>query len=455
MTYTLMQHQIDAINFVRHRRGSWLHMEMSTGKTLAMLEFIRTDQPGFYLVVSKKRPMRVWVDEMSKHDIQIPYLLLDKGSTIAKAAQVRALKPPQSPFIIITNYESVWRKQLLDALLRLQYQAIVADESHKIANYSSAQSKGMAKLAGRARRRIAMTGTPYPNGQMGAFGQMLFVDDRVFGKKFTAFRDRYAVTKPLPSNPFIKMILGDRNTDELQHKLKDYVYSVRTDDVIELPPARHIIRYVDFEKEAGKLYSELERDFFTKIDGHALSIDNVLVQSLRLQQATSGWLVADDGTTKQISSAKVDELIDLADSIGNLPFVVFATFTREIAAIRHALHNAGISNLEVSGQADDYYRWKAGKSQAIVVQLQAGAEGIDLTRARYGIYTSIGFNGGNYVQSLARLRRKGADLDHLITYYYLIMRDTIDEDVYDSNGDKIEFANKIMERGMSHSPTKR
>lgn len=64
----------------------------------------------------------------------------------------------------------------------------------------------------------------------------------------------------------------------------------------------------------------------------------------------------------------------------------------------------------------------------LAVQIASGAEGIDLTRARYAVYLSTGFNLGSYLQSEKRVHRPGQTRP--VTYYHLVAKDTIDEKVY-------------------------
>jgi SNF2 family DNA or RNA helicase len=73
-------------------------------------------------------------------------------------------------------------------------------------------------------------------------------------------------------------------------------------------------------------------------------------------------------------------------------------------------------------------RWQAGDAVILGVQIQSGGVGIDLTRAAYAVYYSLGFSLGDYEQSLARLRRPGQT--RCIRYYHLVAPGTVDQQVY-------------------------
>ena len=65
----------------------------------------------------------------------------------------------------------------------------------------------------------------------------------------------------------------------------------------------------------------------------------------------------------------------------------------------HGLHQS----MELSGRRDELKRWQDGEAQVLAVQIDAGSEGVDLTRARYSIFYSVWFSLGKYDQALARV----------------------------------------------------
>ena len=82
---------------------------------------------------------------------------------------------------------------------------------------------------------------------------------------------------------------------------------------------------------------------------------------------------------------------------------------------------------ELSGRVDELADWQSGRKRILAVQIATGSEGIDLTRARYAVYLSTGFNLGTYLQSEKRVHRPGQKKP--VTYYHIVSRDTVDEKV--------------------------
>ena len=67
----------------------------------------------------------------------------------------------------------------------------------------------------------------------------------------------------------------------------------------------------------------------------------------------------------------------------------------------------GLTSMELSGKRDELKRWQEGEAQVLAVQIDAGSEGVDFTRARYSIFYSVGFSLGKYDQAKKRTHRPG------------------------------------------------
>jgi len=125
----------------------------------------------------------------------------------------------------------------------------------------------------------------------------------------------------------------------------------------------------------------------------------------------------------EIDKAKAEALREIIEGTDE-PVVVFAQFRYDLATV----HKVGGDQVaELSGRCDELADWAAGHKRILAVQIASGAEGIDLTRARYAVYLSTGFNLGLYLQSEKRVHRPGQAKP--VTYYHIVARDTIDEKV--------------------------
>jgi SNF2 family DNA or RNA helicase len=81
--------------------------------------------------------------------------------------------------------------------------------------------------------------------------------------------------------------------------------------------------------------------------------------------------------------------------------------------------------------------------QVLGVQIQAGGLGVDLTRARYCVFLSLGFNLTEYEQALARVHRPGQLRP--VHYYHLLANGTVDRAVYGALRKKQDVIQEVLE----------
>jgi SNF2 family DNA or RNA helicase len=126
------------------------------------------------------------------------------------------------------------------------------------------------------------------------------------------------------------------------------------------------------------------------------------------------------------------------------PVVVFCRFHKDLEAVSRVADETGRRCLELSGRIDDLKRWQAGEAPVLAVQIDSGGVGIDLTRARYSIYYSLGFSLGSYEQSLARIHRPGQTRP--VEYIHLLAEGTVDGKVMAALTQRANVVNAVLEQ---------
>ena len=255
------------------------------------------------------------------------------------------------------------------------------------------------------------------------------------------FRARYAVMGGYGGHE----VKGYHHTDELRQRVDKLAYHVGR-EVLDLPEATHNRRKVELGSVARKAYKQMEKDFYADMEAGRIEAVNALARLLRLQQITSGYLPIDDaGNVERIGGEKRAMLADVLEDLDKRePVVVFAKFRHDLDEIRAAAEDAGRTYAELSGRLNTLKFWQDGGADVIGVQIQAGGVGINLTRARYCVYYSVGFSLGDYEQSLARAHRPGQK--HPVTYVHLIAENTVDEKVYEALANRKDVIDEIFGR---------
>jgi len=327
-------------------------------------------------------------------------------------------------------------------------------------------SRVCAKWVSWSHKRIGLSGTPMPQTPLDVFGIYRALDPGIFGASWTFFRARYAIT-----NPHIEQqVVGYRNVAELAEKFFSICYRPVID--LDLPPVLDVSRECVLEPDARKIYDNLDEDMWADLTSlasgrvagaalpaalarmereYGLDIDesqrddpgtvtpaNIMVKLLRLQQLTGGTVIDDDGNRVRVSQAKQNLLADVFDEVGCTrgeshdpePVIVFCRFHSDLNAVAEVAAKAGLSYGEVSGRSKTGLTADSEMAEydVVGVQIQSGGTGVDLTRARVGVWYSLGYSLSDYDQARKRMDRPGQTRS--VLFVHLLAEDTADIEVY-------------------------
>lgn len=457
----LWKHQAEALAFLASayqdgRRAAALHIDMGGGKTRIVIEHIANRAYRRVLVVCPKSVAAVWREETRRWwpRSDTPIVLdLAQGSVQRRARELENYigLPNLPPLIVVVNYDAFWRDPLRSAILRARFALVVYDESHRLKMPGGRASLFAAYLRDRIPYRLALTGTPMPHSPLDIYAQYRALDVSVFGRSFAAFRARYAVMGGYEG----RQVVGFRNLGELAQKVGLLAYRVEPER-LDKPPATDAARYCYLEPQAARIYNQLEEDLVAEVEAGTITAANALVKLLRLQQITSGVVRTEDGQETVVSTAKREALQEaLDDLLPEEPVVVFCRFRSDLDTVHQVARALGRESLEMSGRRNELAAWQQGQAPILAVQMQAGALGVSMVRARYAIFYSLGYSLGDYQQARARLVRPGQGRP--VTFVHLLARGTVDERVMQAihaKADVVEFVLKQLKEGKNGSSSR-
>lgn len=435
------QNQQEAFEFAMSHPACMLDMEMGTGKTRVAIDvaFARKDVRRI-LVVCPKAVVPVWRENLEKFtEDKSTWCCWDqqKGSIKAKAEDLKKwcteAKYYNKQFMVL-NYDSVWRAQMGNFILDYWVDMVILDESHRAKAAGSKVSKFLAVLGNRVKYKMCLSGTPMANSPLDVYGQYRFLDRSIFGTNHYQFLQDYAIM----GGPERRFVVGFRNQQDLNRRFRSIAYTCKMSDVADriklpdaLPPTS---QKVQLPAKDMKTCRELADDFIAECGSSNVVVKNVLGKMMRLQQIASGYCVVqdspvDDPRTEELNTAKEDALADMLGDISpEAPVVVFCVFRHDLNAIARSAHKAKREAFEISGSANQLTEWRQSKGGVLAVQIQAGAEGIDMTISNHAIYYSIPHSLALYNQSKARLYRPGQK--NAVSFCHLLAEGTIDEAMY-------------------------
>mgnify|MGYP002359852711 FL=1 len=422
----LMPHQREAVMFLADMKtcGSLLAWQAGCGKTLPVLLslFKRNTFPA--LIVAPAPLLGVWVDELKKWFGQEPILL--RGTPKVREELYKNFPTERRLQIFIVSYETL-RIDFEKFINKIEWQAIVLDESGKIRSPRALVTKKILKL--KAPLKIAMDGNPISNGIADLWAVSEFLEPNILYGSFWTFRNKHA-----RMNPYIRgKIDGWLDRDFILEKVAHLVSWKKKKDVLkDLPPVvEQEIRF-DLNSVERDLYNKIKREILIEMDGEETSITNALTRLLRLRQCVNGTI---SFMPDAYHSTKVDTLLEL---VGTLPeeskIIIFTSFLDTAEDVERRLSaEKGIKCVKITGSTPTEEREKAVRKfqespfVRVMVGTDAMSRGLNLQAAEYVVNVDLPWSYATYDQRIGRAWRQGQKKP--VTVYNLIANKTVDEHV--------------------------
>lgn len=344
------------------------------------------------------------------------------------------------------NYESAWRME--KDLTAWKPDLIIADEGHKIKTHNIAASKALHRMGAKACYRLLLTGTVITNKAIDVFSQYKFLNPSIYGNSFYAFRNRYFdMTGYGNHTPVLKKAMEP----ELTAKLHSISYRATKAECLDLPDTTDVLRQVDLEPQALRIYRGLVKESYAELAGGEVTATNVLTRLLRLSQLTGGFIGNDEtAAVEQVSAAKLAALEDILDGAmaEGKKLVIIARFIPEIQAICKLLEKRGLRYScitgEVKNRSEQVEHFQNNPDvMAFVGQIATAGLGITLTAASTMVFYSLDYSMSNYEQTKARIHRVGQRMP--CTYLHLVAKGTVDEKVLRALRDKASLAKTLVD----------
>lgn len=459
------ENQEEAYQFAMSHPATMLNMDMGTGKTRVAIDVAmdRVDVTRI-LVVCPKAVLSVWPRELEKHSTKRYQIYVRTGGKVAdEAKRVKEfLTPRPAPGVkrfVVINYDSVWRKELGDVISKANFDMVILDESHRAKAAGSKVSRFLALIGRRTRYKMCLSGTPMANSPLDIYGQYRFLDPAIFGTNHTNFLQEYAVM----GGPERRFIVGFKNQKKLNEKFQSIAYSCSMKDVSQrlklpesLPPTT---REVTLPARDMRTMRDLSREFIAECStGNMIVLNSVLTRALRMQQIAAGFCMTQDGPgmeprCEELNTEKALSLRDYMEDIDPQErVVVFCQFTHDLGVVNGVAHNSDRAYFELSGRVNQLEEWKVTAGGVLAVQIQAGAEGVDMTCSNHAVYFTLPHSLALYDQSKARLYRPGQTRP--VSFVHLIATGTIDELMYASLIRKRNFIDAIKEGTLDYGVLK-
>ena len=379
---TLAPYQRLALTTTTGMEGAALFMEQGTGKTPivcrrfmyeAEQRYAKEKKPSLFLVCCPKNVRHNWQRELARWATSPGKCVILSGSQVQRVKQLIELLVPDKTsqwMVAITSYETVIRSW--DAIGMVEWDLVVADESHLIKSHHAQRTHHFMQLRDRAKARMVLTGTPMANSIVDLFYQLEFLGAGMSGfTSISAFRKFYIKFGKRDESGRAP-VLGWNNLPVLHERLARIAVQFTKKEVMkDLPSKTYDELEVEMTPEQRDAYSALASQLALEVEEilrldrpAAVTVNNVLTKLLRLSQITSGYLVSDQEFNDEGEpiykreqrihffdrNPKIEMLVQqIAEADPLTKFVVWTCWIPMVDKVIEALNAAGIKSVRYTG----------------------------------------------------------------------------------------------------------
>lgn len=473
------------LKFLLTNRRALLAQPPGLGKSGVAIRFLQMlqkqdDHPFPALIVCPNSlKFATWQEELALWAPELSVQVVDGGS-VKRRKQLETHTQ-----VVIINYEAMRlhsklagygsialteKETTLKELNHIGFKTVIADEAHKVKDVKAAQSRAVWEVMHEADNRVVMTGTPISQN-VGDLWSLLHAIEPTWFPAKTKFLNRWAATSMNYFGGMEVLGLNPHTEAEFRKAVDPLIRRVpKAAALPQLPPKLPTLyRHTPMSPKQAKAYGQMRDDMIANLN-ELLVAPNPLSQLTRLAQfaAASAEIVM---VTKQRAieepiridgeylkdangeilmdhrleeyeeqrvqltapSAKVDDMVDLLEEMGEEPLVVAAVSRQLIELAAARLEKLKVSHGLITGVQNSYERqqavqqFQAGNTRVILMTLGAGAEGITLTRADTMLFMQRSWSQVQNLQAEDRVHRIGSEIHSSIRIIEQVTPDTVEE----------------------------
>jgi SNF2 family DNA or RNA helicase len=426
--------------------------EMRLGKSPTTLIALTEENVKTAILVCPASLLYQWQDEIRTWTHYIPIII--DGTKTKRIKIYKEMKEIncELPIIWIISYETLREdmKEVTEAeaektkkkakkriFPKINFDALVIDEAHRLRNHQSQQSKALYKLSNKCNYKYLLTGTPVINSA-----------DEIFGMLKMAFPTMYSSYWEFAHYYFNVMkgeytdyeVLDIKRKKELQSVV--YMLSIqrKRKDVMKWLPEKEYQRiYLEFDAKQKKHYDKMLNTFETE---HVSAI-NTLSQLTRLKQITMNPAILDlDG-----ASPKEQYILDFITNNVDASILIFSTstkFLKELSKKLKVKHQMIIGRIAKNLRNVYKKQFQNGEIRVLLLNIKASQEGLTLDEADYAIFADRLYEYELNIQAEDRYIPISEDRVKPKTIIDLLHKNSVDERLYDEILVKKGNATKII-----------
>ena len=431
----LFNHQKRALSLMIHRQYNLLSFEQGLGKTVTSATMSKILGVSRTIVIAPAGVKWNWYHDMTDdwgYDKMLWTILDSKKSKSIFAFNER---------FVVCNYEMIDKH--FGHLTKYNVGHIIIDECQKIKNVKTANFKAVHKLVKHfpKARVTLLSGTPITNRVNDIFAYFKLCNHPL-GFNYSAFIKRYTINQ---SGRGGVRVIGAQNTDELRLKISNFMIRKRAEECLDLPAL--LIKKYYFEM--GDVKGEYEQHVKALYD-HKKELEEAKTtqEQSEIKMKIKGNIHT---MNRLLATSKVKNIIPLIDQLveNDRDVIVFSGYRDPIHALEAHYGDACvkvIGGMDASDKDKAIQKFTKNPNCRIFLgNFKAAGVGINLVNSRDVIFLNFPFTPDDLEQPYKRAHRIGQK--EKVNVYYTIVKESIDEHIFNMITDKTQDINTVLDEG--------
>lgn len=406
------------------------------GKTLPVIRWLwelknRGDQPRTLLISTELIIYNVWPDEINEYP-RFRGLRYDICHGSTKDKVIDLVHEGDFDIVATTPDTFVTLYKTYPAMFQ-QFDKLVVDESTKFKDPTRNRYKqihSMLKKYPNINQRIAMTGTPQPNGELQLFSQFWIVGkEKVFGgNSFYADFQNIYFYKPEYTFKWRLLPGAEEKIDEL---IAPWIFQPRQSEYNEMPPIIEYLWHVDLPPKILKLHKDMLKNKAIKVKGKDILAANAAVAANKCLQISSGIVYRYDDPTNpssgrepiRVHTVKDTAIQELHEAVGAANVLILYNYVHEYERLVELFPDS----MDIAKDKGAIQAWNRGKLSVATAHPASMAHGLNLQKGG-NILIFFGPNQDLELVEQVKKRLHRGSIKEPVYVYHLIARGTRDED---------------------------
>ncbi len=445
------------------------------------------------LVIGPLSSFAPWEDEYEKcFGRKANVQRLSGDSTILRDQKEQHLysgSPAEITLIWHGSVESL--QQEIINFLKKNKTMVVVDEAHRIKNHEGHWGKSAVEIAKEAKSRVILTGTPVPNGYEDLYNLYQFIYPYKFKDILQFHYGNLAdMTKTCD--------FDDERVKRFTKNISPYFIRIKKKD-LNLPPVKNEIISVGMDEYQREIYDFIEAKYISSFQQNSsATIKDVLNKAklIRLRQAATNpallkkpiqeTLNKNDYDSRMVLSGQIpEEFQDDSEILSKIydyakiaipqkfktvkeiaekiitekgKIIIWTIFVQNAKGLQQYLFEDGIKSKLLIGEIEQSERETTIKKfnnpenqdfQVVIANPFSVSESISLHKGCHNaIYMERDYNCSNFLQSKDRIHRVGLPKNQETNYYYILSKDSVDEDIHKLLNIKVKRMEKIIDEDI-------